>query len=214
MSTALGTTFDATQVDPNTRPEPVPAGWYNVMITQGENKATKSGTGGFAELGMKILDGAYAGRMLFDRLNLWNQNPVAVEIAQKQLSAICHAIGVYQVNDLQQLFGRPLMARVIVKPADGDYDAGNEVKNYDKTGAHQTVTSAPTATPSSNGPTAPPWAGAQQPTQPPAPPVPPAPAPTPAPAPEPPQQPVFTPPPATQSPATAGAAPVTPPWAK
>ena len=36
MTTALGQTFDATQVEPNTGPPPpVPTGWYNVMITEG-----------------------------------------------------------------------------------------------------------------------------------------------------------------------------------
>jgi hypothetical protein len=210
MSTDLGFTFDATQIDPNTRPEPVPDGWYNVMITQGENKATKSGTGGLAELGMKILDGDHAGKMLFDRLNLWNQNPVAVEIAQKQLSAICHAIGVYQVNNLQQLFGKPLMARVVKTPPTEKYDAGNEVKSYDKVGSHPTAsgsTNGATA-PTNAAPASPPWAAAQ-----PAPaPVPPTPAPAPAPAPEPAPAPTFTPP--APAPAPAGAAPVTPPWAK
>lgn len=226
-NTALGHVFDATTVDPASRPPALPTGWYNVMITQGEIKPTKNNDGGYAELGMKVLDGPHAGRMLFDRLNLWNNNPVAVEIAQKTLSAICHATGVFQVSDLQQLFGKPLMARAMYKPAEGQYDEGNDVKGYAKTGEKQTAEGgaapvpgapAPASAPG-NGPTfSPSWGTPAPGAQPAAQPAP-TPAPAPAPAAQPdPAQPWQRPPAGTPAPAAAapagGAAPVTPPWAR
>lgn len=219
--------FDATQVAPATKPPAMPTGWYNVMITDSEMKANKAQTGHYLQLGLKVIDGPYAGRMAFDRLNLLNPNPTAVKIAQETLSAICHATGVMQVQDSQQLHGIPLQARLLKKEADGDYDESNDVKGYAKIGSHPIVNqlAAPTpATPGAPRPPAPAGPPAA-PSAPPAPTPPPAPSPAPtAPAPAPqPAAPAYTPPPAAPAPApatteappqpaAAGADATTPPW--
>lgn len=127
--------FDARTVEPAKAPEAVPTAWYNVRIVASETKPTAKNDGHYLELTEEIIDGEYAGSRVYDRLNLANSNPVAVEIAFKQLSAICHATGVIQVQDSQQLHGIPMMARVVYRPAgkgnDGkEYDASNDVKGY------------------------------------------------------------------------------------
>lgn len=108
----------------------VPAGWYNVRITESINKPTKDGQGSYLALTLTIIDGQYANRKLFDRLNLNNKNPKAVEIARDTLTAICHAVGVFQVPDSTVLHGLPMQCKVTVRPADGKYDESNEVKAY------------------------------------------------------------------------------------
>lgn len=121
--------FDATQVNPDQSFEPIPAGWYNMMIVESEMKPTRDGNGAYLQLTLKVIDGQYAGRQVFDRLNLQNQNPVAAEIAYRRLSAYCHATGVLQIQDSQQLHGIPLKARVSVRTdSTGQYDPSNEVK--------------------------------------------------------------------------------------
>lgn len=127
--------FDASTVAPATAPEVIPAGWYNAQMTASEMKPTADGTGGMLACEFTILSGEHAGRKQFDRLNLFNKNPVAVEIAYKTLSAICHAVGVIQVEDSQQLHGKPLQLKVALRPAgpgaDGKhYEASNEIKGY------------------------------------------------------------------------------------
>lgn len=128
--------FDARTVDPADTFEPVPTAWYPVIITESETKATKDSKGAYLQLKLVIQAGEYAKRVAFCRLNLQNDNPVAVEIAQRQLSAICHAVGVLQVRHSSQLHGRPLMARIVYKPEVKDemgnvkYDAGNDVKGF------------------------------------------------------------------------------------
>lgn len=123
--------FDATQVAPDTGGgDPVPAGWYNVMIDESEMKPTKTEGGLRLSLRFTILDGQYANRKVFTGLNLKNANPVAQEIAYKQLSAICHAVGIMQVQDSQQLHGRPLKIKVKVRAASGDYEASNDITSY------------------------------------------------------------------------------------
>lgn len=121
--------FDARQVDPQPSYDPIPAGWYNAMITESEMRPTSNGQGAYLQLTLKIIDGQYAGRLVFDRLNIQNQNPVAAEIAYRRLSAYCHATGVIQIQDSQQLHGIPLKIRVAVRTdSTGQYDPSNEVK--------------------------------------------------------------------------------------
>lgn len=104
--------FDATRVEPNSRPDPVPTNWYPVAITGSETKPTKAGTGSYLELTLTIQSGEFSGRKAFARLNLNNPNQTAVDIAYAELSAICHCVGVVQVQDSQQLHGRPFCAMI------------------------------------------------------------------------------------------------------
>lgn len=123
--------FDASQVAPNSgSPDPIPAGWYNAQIDESEMKPTKDGTGTYLQLRFSVVDGQYANRKVYARLNLRNSNPVAQEIAYGELSAICHATGVIQLQDSQQLHALPMKIKVKLRPASGDYDASNEIGAY------------------------------------------------------------------------------------
>lgn len=123
--------FDARTVVPDSgQQDPVPAGWYNVVIDKSEMKPTKDGTGMRLELQFKIIDGQFVNRKIFEGLNLQNSNPVAQEIAYKQLSAIAHAVNVLLVEDSSQLHNIPLKVKVSLKGATGQYEAKNEIKAY------------------------------------------------------------------------------------
>lgn len=124
------TGFNANNVEPQDSFEPLPAGWYTCMITGSEMKPTKSGDGEYLQLRLDVIDGDYKGRVLFDRLNLNNKNQTAVEIAQKQLSAICRAVGVMEPQDSQDLHDKPMRVKVSIRPAGNGYEASNDVKAY------------------------------------------------------------------------------------
>lgn len=129
MSTALN--FDARTVAPATGvSDPLPAGWYNVQITDSEMKPTKDGSGAMLVLTFSVLDGNYVNRKLWSRLNLRNNNATAVEIAYKDLSAICHSVGVLQVQDSAELHGKPMKVKVSVRAATAEYEASNDIKAY------------------------------------------------------------------------------------
>jgi hypothetical protein len=121
----LGGTFDAASVEPNAPLEALPPGDYKVQILQSEMRVTKAGTGQILWLDMEVLEGPLKGRHLYDQLNLINPNPTAEEIAQRTLSAICHAVDKLQVADSEELHFQPLLVRVAVKP-----NGYNEVKGY------------------------------------------------------------------------------------
>ena len=126
--------FDATQVEP-TSFEPLPAGWYNAIITESEWVQTKDGNGRYLQLKFNIYDGDYKGRVAFGRLNMENANQKAVEIARGQLSAICRAVGVMQPKDSVELHNLPLMIRISCRKNDQTGDIVNDIKDYKPKGS-------------------------------------------------------------------------------
>lgn len=127
----LGAMFDANQVSPNEAFENLPLGWYVARIVDSEEKPNSSNNGSHILLTLEVIaPQQYAGRKLWDRLNLNNPNQTAVEIAQRTLSAICHATNVMQLQDTMQLHGIPMEVKVgLSKPQDG-YEQRNEIKGY------------------------------------------------------------------------------------
>ena len=153
--------FDASTVEPQTDFAPIPAGQYAAMITSSEMKATRDGSGSFLHLTLDIVEGHYEGRKVFDRLNLNNRNPQAVDIAQRTLSSICRAVGIMTPRDSSELHDRPMRVKVVIKPAKDGYEAGNEIKGYssldESAPSSPAAPSAPAAKPAPAGPGTPPW---------------------------------------------------------
>lgn len=125
---SLGHTFDASTVDPTTPFEVLPPGQYRVQIVNSEMRVTKDGLGQYLYLELDVLEGTYAGRKLYDRLNLVNANPEAVEIAQRNLSALCRAAGKMQVSNSEQLHLIPIRVDVKVRPPKGQYSESNTIR--------------------------------------------------------------------------------------
>ena len=124
----LGSTFDATGIAPAQSLEVLPPGQYPAQIVGSEIRSTKDGMGQYLFLEIDVLEGPYQGRKLFDRLNLVNANPQTVEIAQRTLSAICHATGRLQVQDSEELHLIPFTAVVQVQPPKNGYGESNKVR--------------------------------------------------------------------------------------
>lgn len=128
--------FDATNIDTTSQFDAIPAGDYEAMVTGSAMKATRDGSGEYLELTLEIQSGQFQGRRLWDRLNLRNRNAKAVEIAQKQLAQLCHAVNVLQVQTPEQLHNRPFVMKVSVKN-DPERGMSNEVKGYKARAAMQ-----------------------------------------------------------------------------
>lgn len=110
--------------------EPLPVGEYQGKIIESELKRNSSDTGNFLKLVFQITDGKYSGRRLFSNLNLIHPNEKAVEIAQKEMAAICRACGKITVSDSEELHGIDMMLKVAIRPATAKFPASNEIKNY------------------------------------------------------------------------------------
>lgn len=161
---SFGQTFDASSIEPSSGYDVLPPGKYLAQIVASEMRVTKDGLGQYLYLEVDILDGQYAGRKLFDRLNLINANPDAVQIAQRTLSSICRAVGKLQVSNSEQLHLIPLIADVRVRPPKGMYGESNSIRYLPRNAAPapaataptapiaaRPVTAAPTSTPAANG---------------------------------------------------------------
>jgi hypothetical protein len=144
--------FDANQVEPTSDFEPIPAGKYLAVITESEMKPTKAGTGTYLQLTFQVIEGPYANRLLWARLNLDNPNDTARKIAHGELSAICRAVGVLSPNDSVELHNLPLVIHVRCKKRTDTGEITNEVKGYAKKESPAPPASATPATKST-----PPW---------------------------------------------------------
>ena len=151
------TGFDASQVPEQQEFSALPAGQYTVIGTSSEMKPTKSGTGQYLQFTWEVIDGPFKGRKLWSRLNLKNANQTAVDIAQRELGAICRAVGVIKPNDSAELHNRPLMITVEVEVDDRKRE-NNTIKKYESVGG-ATAPAASFVQPAQAAPAAatPPW---------------------------------------------------------
>ena len=104
--------FNAQQYDPTQGGGSLPVGRHPVIIESSEVKANKANDGGYLQLNVKLIDGPQTGTTGAYRLNLYHSNPQTAEIAHRQLSAICHCVGVFNVQDSSQLHNIPFIAEV------------------------------------------------------------------------------------------------------
>jgi hypothetical protein len=146
--------FDANNVEPSDDLEPIPAGKYVAVITDSEMKPTKSGAGSYLQLTFQIIEGEYANRLFWVRLNLDNPNATAVEIARRELSAICRSVGVLVPTDSADLHNLPCLIHVRVKRRSDTGELQNEIKGYSKRTGGNTPIAAAAATSKTD---APPW---------------------------------------------------------
>ncbi len=104
--------FNAQQYDPSQSVGGLPVGKHPVIVESSEVKANAKNDGGYLQLNLKIIDGPAAGTTGAYRLNLYHSSQQTVEIAHRQLSAVCHVVGVFNVQDSAQLHNIPFMVEV------------------------------------------------------------------------------------------------------
>ena len=123
---SLGGTYDASQGEQMSDRSVLPPGEYLAAIARSDVADTKKGDGGRkVDLEFEVLDGPHKGRRFWTMLNLWNRNPVAVEIAQRELNSICHAVGKLRVADTDELHGTPVKVTLGI-----DKDGRNVARSY------------------------------------------------------------------------------------
>jgi len=124
--------FNAAAVEPQETKsfDAIPVGRYSAMIVDSEMKTTKAGTGQYLQLTFDILGPTHIGRKVWARLNLSNPNKTAEEIAQRELSAICHCLGLEQVEESEELHDIPLLIDVGQEKNTQTGDMTNRIKGY------------------------------------------------------------------------------------
>lgn len=128
----LGGKFDANKVEPASEFEPIPEGEYAAVIVDSKRVGTSTG-GERLVFEFDILDAPYAGRKIWEGLNLWNKSETAVDIAKKQLSALCRAVNVMTPRDSAELHNIPLKIKVVRRKRSDNGQMTNEIKGYSST---------------------------------------------------------------------------------
>lgn len=126
----LGETFITDDMPKGNSYDVVPAGWYTAHITKADLTDTKTGGGQYIKIRYDITGPTHEGRVVFGNLNIRNANPKAEEIGRQQMGDVMRALGLAKLNDTDQLIGGDLEIKLSIRPADGQYEAQNEVKGF------------------------------------------------------------------------------------
>ena len=141
---------------------PIPAGNYVAEVNRSEVKQTKDGRGSYLSLSLKVLEGEFAGRLIFQNITLTNANATAQAIGREQMAQLAGACGILSLQDSEQLHGIAMTIRVAIETdKTGQYEPRNTIKKFFPLGSpmHNTAPqgfapqSTPTTAPQSN-----PWA--------------------------------------------------------
>jgi hypothetical protein len=104
-----------------------------VIATESSQEPTKDGKGGMLVFTLKVVEGPLLGKEQMLRLNLHNISAKAVEIANGQLSALCHVVNVPAFTATEQLHNIPFLIDV-------DWQKGNEPTQEKPEGGYTEIT--------------------------------------------------------------------------
>lgn len=99
----LPDTFDARTVQPNQGGGAHPVGMFDFVISHTYLQDTKDKSGA-----MLVVEFTSPAGKIENRYNVVNKSPQAMEIAQKELSALCHAVNIFQVAFPKNPDGSPV----------------------------------------------------------------------------------------------------------
>lgn len=122
--------YDATGGQTMDDRDVLPAGEYIAAIVKSERRESKGKPGNaYLNLEFEVTDGAAQGRRFWGMVNLWNSNQQAVDIAQREMNSICHAVGKLRVNDSEELHGIPMRVKMKIVD-DSQYGPQNRITSY------------------------------------------------------------------------------------
>ena len=119
----------------------MPKGAYPAFAVESEKKPTKNGRGEYLQFTFEVVDGQYKGRKLWARLNLWNSNQAAVDIAQRELAQICKAADKPRINDSSELHNIVILLHVDTELNDRQQEV-NVIKKYESVNGGAAPTAA------------------------------------------------------------------------
>jgi len=105
----------------------LPDGEYQVIITEAEMKANKSGQGAHIGVSMQVIEGECEGRLLWANYNVQNSNPTAEKIGRAELASLCKAIGIINPQDTSELCDKPFIVNLGLDKKD---PTKNKIKSY------------------------------------------------------------------------------------
>jgi|SRR5215470_1465073 hypothetical protein len=113
--------------------EPIPAGKYVAEIINSDVVSNKNEDGIILKLTIKIVEGDFSGRLIFENLNIENKNEKAQKIALSMLRKLCVAVNFEgTLKNSVELHGVPIIVSVVIKPEQGGYPSKNSIRKFEK----------------------------------------------------------------------------------
>ena len=109
----------------------LPPGWYAVVVESEEVKQTKKAidrvpgceNDQYLQLELTVTGPTHAGRKVWWRFNLWNSNPTAAEIANREIASLLGTLNMPPNCDSSQLVGAPFEVKLAVRNDNNDVKA-------------------------------------------------------------------------------------------
>ena len=108
---------------------PIPPGKYIAKVMSSEMMDTSTG-GEMLILNFEIVAGKYTGKSFVTRLNLTNDNPKAVKMANEELATLIRACNLGPILDSDLLHNIAVVVTLKLEPGDGRYGPSNSAVNY------------------------------------------------------------------------------------
>lgn len=127
--------FSAQGIDPTQGANPLPNGEHVAVVTATSLENNAQQTGGFLKATITAIDGAFKGQSIDERYNLHHEKSKTVEIAQKELAALCAVVGRPNgiENDTQELHNIPFIVVIGPQKDKPQYSEVKQVKFTDGT---------------------------------------------------------------------------------
>lgn len=130
--------FNTQEYDLPTFGDPIKPGWYAARIDKIDLKPTKKGDGQYLEVQFAIDESQHpdlAGRMVWDRLNVFHQNQKTMQIARGQMRKLQECVGKPTSQETDELLGLPVLVKVKLRAETAEFRATNEIDDYKPIGA-------------------------------------------------------------------------------
>jgi len=122
---------------------------YKVIVSDSSQETTQDQQGGYIRLECKVIEGPCTGQTQDMRLNVHNKSQKAVEIANKQLAAVCAVVGKPYFQDTAELYNIPFIIEVRKQRNNPEY---TEIGNIFDLAGNEPGKSKPGATPQAQPP--------------------------------------------------------------
>jgi hypothetical protein len=142
--------FNGEEVDENDAGgfAPLPAGNYRVYIDSAETKQNKNNGGFHVSVTLKVVDGEYNGRLLFQNFNIENNNETAQKIGKAQFKKMLIGIGApvnLATEDQMKsaVIGKVVFVKVGQKKRKDTGDIENTINDWSVSAVAKSTTNAP-----------------------------------------------------------------------
>ena len=107
----------------------LPDGEYPIIVEKATSKAHADGHGKRVNLTLKVTEGPFQGRVVFDGLSVVHRSEKAAQIALQRIKALLKSARATDTR-LSSMIGLECIAVVKTGKAQEGYEPRNEVKNY------------------------------------------------------------------------------------